>query len=149
MTRQEAIEILKDDLEWAKQNKYPYIGEQKQEALNMAIEALKQEPCDDCISRQDAIEAFSDMRDGFPKTNGSVYTDISIVSVINDLPRATSKPGYWRPVTQGDEIIGYRCNNCGCNSKNNYEWNYCPSCGSRNINQEDDIPIEYFENGGI
>ena len=44
---------------------------------------------DDAISRQGAIEAFSDMRDGFPKTNGSVYTDISIVSVINDLPPVT------------------------------------------------------------
>ena len=40
MTRKEAIGILNEDLEWAKQNKYPYISKQKQEALTMAIEAL-------------------------------------------------------------------------------------------------------------
>ena len=40
------------------------------------------------------------------------------------------KTGHWRPVTQGDEVISYRCSCCGYSSKNNYEWKFCPNCGA-------------------
>ena len=54
MTREEAIELLRS---WDG----VYIGyssDEVEEAHEMAIKALSQEPCDDAISREDAREAF-------------------------------------------------------------------------------------------
>lgn len=58
MTREEAIWILNEDLEWAEQNRYPYISEQKQEALEIAIKALEQENVLDKI-RAEIVEMRS------------------------------------------------------------------------------------------
>ena len=55
MTKAEAIAMLKRIQEpeaWE-----PQINQAAFEALDMAIKALKQEPCEDCISRQAAIDA--------------------------------------------------------------------------------------------
>ena len=58
----------------------------------------------------------------------------SYEQTINKLTDAISKQepktGHWRAVTQGDEVISYRCSCCGYSSKNNYEWKYCPNCGA-------------------
>ena len=43
MTKDEAIQELKSDIEWSKLNTYPYISQRKVEALEMAIKALEQE----------------------------------------------------------------------------------------------------------
>lgn len=57
MTREEAIEIIKDyDV-----NGCGYChqgGDEIEEAFDMAIEALSAEPCEDCISRKEAINAI-------------------------------------------------------------------------------------------
>lgn len=59
MTREKAIYILKN-LAWlateASTNK-------TEEAVEMAIKALEQEPCDDAISREAVCEIISDIRD--------------------------------------------------------------------------------------
>lgn len=39
---EEAIEILKSELDWAEQNRYPYISENKVKAIKLAIKALEQ-----------------------------------------------------------------------------------------------------------
>ena len=49
MTREEAIQELKSEIEWSKLNLYPYISQRKVEAINMAIKALEQEPILDKI----------------------------------------------------------------------------------------------------
>lgn len=49
MTNEEAIEIL----DFLSAEYYPNASEE--EALEMAIKTLEQEPCDDCISREKAI----------------------------------------------------------------------------------------------
>ena len=41
MTDNEIIEIFQSELEWAKQNKYPYVSSRKQEALRKAIMIIK------------------------------------------------------------------------------------------------------------
>ena len=56
MTREEAINQLQD----AKDGYKEYLTD---EALNMAIKALEQEPCDDAISRQAVNEIINDIRD--------------------------------------------------------------------------------------
>ena len=67
MTREEAISQLKMDRDLC--NFDPMTGEEapmnedcrkSAEALDMAIKALEQQPCEDTISRQAAIEAEGD-----------------------------------------------------------------------------------------
>ena len=58
MTKAEAIAMLKRIQEpeaWE-----PQINQAAFEALDMAIKALEQEPCEDAISRQAAIEKISE-----------------------------------------------------------------------------------------
>ena len=61
MTREEAIEILKQYREKPTLiNEIESVDEAVwlDEALEMAIKALEQEPCDDCISRKDTCTAI-------------------------------------------------------------------------------------------
>ena len=57
MTREEAIEIIEKNLEVSR---WRY-SELFSEALEMAIKALEQEPCEDCISRTQAIKAMDEL----------------------------------------------------------------------------------------
>ena len=61
MTRKEAIERIKSILEECIEDEYAvsYVTSYDADALDMAIKALKQEPCEDCISRQAAIDALN------------------------------------------------------------------------------------------
>lgn len=79
-----------------------------EQALDMAIKALSQEP----------IKYWIDH-------NGHV--------IPIQQPSVTQKSGKWRPVYQGDEIINYRCSECEFGNtfcKSTYRMNYCPNCGS-------------------
>ena len=51
MTREEAIEMIRDDVK----KHHDYLSSQYRKCLKMAIEALEQEPCEDAISRREAI----------------------------------------------------------------------------------------------
>ena len=42
MTTQEAIEILQNDIQWSREDRYPYISKVKVTALKKAVEALEQ-----------------------------------------------------------------------------------------------------------
>lgn len=53
MTRDEAIKELTDLLPEEFLSEYT-------DAIKMGIEALKQEPCEDCVSRQAVIDAIDD-----------------------------------------------------------------------------------------
>ena len=54
MTREEAIEMIRDDIK----KHHDYISGQYRKALNMAIKALEQEPCEDSVSRQAVTDAM-------------------------------------------------------------------------------------------
>lgn len=58
MTREEAIKRLKEiDIRDALQEDY--------DALYMAIKALEQEPCEDCISREAVLDLLEDTNNGW------------------------------------------------------------------------------------
>lgn len=59
MTRKEATSLLKSRVDLIKSN-YPEIDDYR-EALEMAIEALEKEPCEDVISRQAVLEMAYDV----------------------------------------------------------------------------------------
>jgi hypothetical protein len=79
MTREEAIKKLKEQQNEFNEHWIDYAG--INEAYNMAIEALEQKPCDDCISRQEAINCAT--------SNEFRY---KIVEDIKTLPSVTPKP---------------------------------------------------------
>ena len=74
MTREEAIEYIN---EWLK-DEYA-LSSKDIMVLTMAIEALSNAnqyvESDDIISRSRAIEAFADMRDGYPVVHGNMLSD--------------------------------------------------------------------------
>lgn len=118
MTREEALKqiealrtcMIVDDAE-------PYVVE----SLNMAVEALEQEPCEDCISRQAVLNEMEIRR-----ANGDMIT----AGFIKGLPPVTpqQKMGQW--IEHFDESgKWYECDQC------HSDWggpvNYCPNCGAK------------------
>ena len=123
MTRKEAIQVLRD---W---DGY-FIGHSSDDvngALNMAIKALEQEPCDDAISRQAVLDLVAD----YDLSMGQV------VKAIHALPSVTPQPrtGRWiQKEEEGDAepFIIWECSECHCvdeDGKPSYK--YCPQCGAR------------------
>lgn len=123
MTNKEALEIL---------DTIPTIGEQV-DALEMAIDALEQQPCEDCISRayiEPIIEELENIC-----VNGDEYI-LSLLSNIKNAPSITPHPkvGRWlADVDRWGDIVttvnGYRCSEC--NTFNTDKDNYCPNCGAK------------------
>ena len=86
-------------------------------AFEMAIHALEQEPCEDCISRQMVIEL------GHSSENELVCQDIK------EFPPVAPQPKMGRWIEHFDESgKWYECDQC------HTDWggavNYCPNCGA-------------------
>ena len=120
MTNEEAIKELSVE----------YFGDSEKirEAKRMAIKALKQEPCEDVISREYLLDNC---------VVDKVTMPYVPVSKIENAPPVTSKSktGYWivHPHERGVnwEYDAYECSEC-------HEWsdddsNYCPECGCRMV----------------
>lgn len=136
MAREEAIEelkILKEEY-W---NDDGYGHETKQyddtmTALDMAIKALEQEPCEDCISRQAVIIALGEwiVSGEYQYTNATDY----LVKRIKALPpvKLKSKIGHWIAVENEEmETMGYYCSECDLPMETENQTRFCPNCGAK------------------
>ena len=102
-------------------------------ALDMAIKALEQEPCEDCISRAEALKHSHIEYDDDGEGHKVVY-----VEDIDDLPSVTPRQikGQWLEVIDDTDSSGrkknwhYRCSICGNEDSGWGEYNYCPICGA-------------------
>lgn len=99
MTRKEAAERIKAILEECTEyeDSVCYVISDDADALNTAIKALKQEPCEDCISRQAAIDALADYIHNVDKVIGTGHLSAedckdAATSVLEELPSAKEKP---------------------------------------------------------
>jgi len=129
------------------------------EALDLAIKALDQEPCEDAISRDELLKAI-DTWDKFgcdADTKLVPYQDYyipyihydDVVKCIKGMPSVTPKPktGYWikeekefivpsrlRPIKETVSI----CSNCnGHYIGINEDFKYCPYCGAKMTESEE------------
>ena len=124
MNRQEAIKILETERD-EHINGHGVCYATRQEAVNMAIEALQTEHCEDTISRQAAMKCLEMYGD--KKTLDEVFERLS------KLPSVTQKVGKWKRVSMDKYVqhamAYYRCSECGGEIIGTYK--YCPECGCR------------------
>lgn len=119
MKREEAIDLL-DNLKGMIEDSQ---GNDYDEAFRMAINALKQEPSTDAVSRQMIEEIKEIMTD---ISGNSVY--VARMSDIRALPPVTptSPKGHW---IQKEGIYGVSfCDRCDFELTIN-DTNFCPNCG--------------------
>ena len=168
MTREEAIVQLKMDRDLCNFN--PMTGEKEPmnedcrksvEALDMAINALEQEPCEDAVSRKAVVEYIkaSDAELGHDCEKEIVVGDIltmpsvkpvaciakvkfskeDMQELVNEKMKeivVERKKGKWVDIHDRDEWYGdqYRCSLCGKVTIDNGL--YCPNCGAEMENKE-------------
>lgn len=138
MTNKEAITLLKK-LRIFHNGTYA-------KSIDMAIEALQAKTDGDTISRQDAIEAFYEPKNGgtYAELNdGSEWymTSKEIYAVLESLPSAEPKTGKWvKRQTIGEFCFAY-CSECGepiLHGRTSPLWYYCPNCGADMRGGEED-----------
>ena len=140
MTRDEAKEILKNEMPCNKKT-LTYSDDVLILALNRAIEALEQEPCDDAISRQAVLDCQHFIYD----ETGEELEVILAENVLN-LPPVNPQPniGHWiKNDNQGVQAVGYltyHCSECGREISSKYhgklsllnDFPYC-HCGAKMV----------------
>lgn len=102
------------------------------DALNMAIKALEQQPCEDAISRKEVADIINRQRFGIHKISMGI-----IKEKLEALPPVTPiRPkGKWIEIIEEETAYSktwhYECSECG---KNNTclggNPNFCPHCGA-------------------
>lgn len=93
------------------------------DALDMAIEALKQQPCDDCISRETVLEIIE--KEEF---KGDALSEIERLSSVTPQP----KIGRWIDIQYFEADDTYYRPKCPfCNTEPKEYSNYCPNCGAK------------------
>ena len=135
MTKKEAIAQLKMDRDLCNFN--PMTGEEEPmnedcrksaEALDIAIKALEQEPCEDMVSRAEAKEL------AWGLCLETCYDNEKVIEMLDDLPSVTPAPkkGKWVPHKAKYDNVApvYECSIC--HKYNGFEdTNYCPNCGCK------------------
>ena len=125
MTNKEAIKFLKEPRMWE------WLNVAQQIAIDMAIDALSQQSCEDCISRE-AVFAMSDYVGETP-TYSSPYAKLEEVVRVEDIkslpPVQPMRPkGHWERVTDKAGYLVWECDKCGWQKR--IATNFCPDCGT-------------------
>ena len=134
MTAEEAIKVLRDiklgifiDTYFDEPEK---IVSKENEALEIAIKALEQQPCEDCISRE-AVEKITWEE---PSYDDALNVLTEVRDKVRALPTVTpkAKTGRWIDIQYfkaDDTYYRPKCPFCSIEPKE-YS-NYCPNCGAR------------------
>lgn len=142
MTREDAIDMVKYILETMPKEpptecdyveEWFYEDNKIRKSLDMAIKALEQEPCEDCVNRQ-AVDGlvWEYLRKATDET-------IAFYEHFLDLPSVTPQPsrkGHWEVVSDGYSDNAYICECSECKDTvwvykdADRKWNFCPNCGA-------------------
>lgn len=124
MNREDAIKIFNTLLVF---HKVTCTIDELEEVCKMALTALEQEPCEDCLSRK---ALYSALYERFHDEDASNITDVKLGVVrdfVKNFPSATPQPkkGHWIDA-DGDNAI------CSCcNRLNHLYGTYCKHCGAK------------------
>ena len=143
MTNDKAIKWLKTEASYIEEN----VGNGKEmlEAYDMAIEALEQEPCEDCISRTELLSKIDAERKHLLdlKMDGAEHIVVHHARrIIEDMPPVTPQPkvGEWLEKEIHSDKVGEwqsaRCSVCDKYHTTPYmyyfsNYKFCPNCGAR------------------
>lgn len=127
MTREEAIADIRDNIK-------PVVGGI---SLDMAIKALEQESCEDCISREAVNDLVDELARAISDERCCISRGRSTATIMQDILDLSSvtpkeKTGHWmqRPRYEGDDQPDLVCPNCGFK----ISWwdlgNFCAKCGT-------------------
>lgn len=97
-------------------------------AYDMAIKALEQQPCDDCISRQ-AVDELSKELVHIVRDKADFLCNFW--ERLQKLPPVTPQPktGHWNRVTDNAGYWVWECDKCVWQQR--FNTNYCPNCGAK------------------
>lgn len=133
VTREEAIERIKIHKRVHEMNEPGAI--RISEALDKAIEALEQESCEDCISRQAMLDMATTIQtDDF---SGNEIIEVVTVEEIKELPSVTPQPKVGRWINHSDDLFPEestrKCSECGHEQFTVWliDDKYCPNCGAK------------------
>ena len=155
MTKEEAIESFKYSNKQAKlrlevEKMRMDSGEIKElefyiERDEMAIKALEQEPCEDCISRENTLKAMIEQL-GIRNEDYLIPAEATLYKVVKRMPPVTPQPktGHWiaYEVQLPDRtILNYRCSVCGrkligYNTETLSEAPFC-HCGAKMVDPQE------------
>jgi hypothetical protein len=132
MTREEAIDYLKRSLAIeCEDDDIRYHNE----ILEFTIKALEQEPCEDAISRTQALSDYADWY-------GYGYRDNAFYKLLKDMPPVTPKTetAHWIKVPDEKTFFCSKCN-CrldGLDDEQTYLLlNFCPNCGCKMVKSQE------------
>ena len=95
-----------------------------EEAVDMAIKALEQQPCTDAISRDDALKAIAKAKTVMSENNELFVAMINAQMNIHLLPSvSTEKTGRWI-LTQRGKFIDINCSECGNTRIKDFAYGY-------------------------
>ena len=146
MTREERIRLIKH-LKYSHSIGADYTLVDKD--VDKIIEALEQEHCEDCISRDELLKAI-DTWDKFgcdADTKLVPYQDHyipyihydDVVKYIKGMPSVTPQPktGHWI-LTDDDFVYCSECEDSYYQRPIDASWYYCPNCGAKMTESEDE-----------
>lgn len=139
MTTEEAIKVLRDiklgifiDTYFDEPEKSV---SKENEALEIAIEALEPQPCEDCVSRKllsdNICEGISCNECSFKEIDGEC--GCLLQKRFDELPsvQPTRPTGKWTEKTGEGFDAWAECSKCGCVNPFEDDFNYCPNCGAK------------------
>lgn len=77
-------------------------------SLQFAIKALKQEPCEDCISRKAALDLFEQIKEEYPKIYTAIEVSIRLLPSVTPNPKEIYNKGW----EDGAEATAYHVELC-------------------------------------
>lgn len=150
MTREEARQRIKILLAGLKdEDSVEYAVFDDKEALEMAIEALSIEPCEDCISRKEVINAIDERERVDGNVNAEdIRTDICLLSNVQPI----RPKGEWIRTIHDVWI----CPKCGghphkgtgyspSDEQMKEQWKFCNLCGADMRGNAHDISVDSIE----
>lgn len=106
------------------------------EALDMAIKALEQEPSGDLISRQAVLDELNKWE--WQELYLPIHFKENIIDVVPSVNPQEPKTGHWIDMDEG--FSPCECSECG--SVEFIKSKYCPNCGCRMIEPQESEEVQ-------